>query len=116
MFANTIRISLLMGNWRQKRQNLYVLDSVVVKKPSKAREPSWFSFQSHHRDIGDRKKGHISSFAEKHAHDPQLLVRMAREEGHWSKRLRRGFAPWLSLPLQVLLPGFCGLECAGRYF
>src|SRR5271169_5021 len=90
MCANTIRISTLMGNWRQKRRNLYVLESAVVTKLSKAREPSWFSFQSHHRDIGDREKGHISSFVEKHAYNPQLLVRMACEEGRTSKRQRRG--------------------------
>jgi hypothetical protein len=51
MYANTIRISLLRENWRQKKQNLYVLDSVVVKKLAKARVPAWFSFQAHHRDI-----------------------------------------------------------------
>jgi hypothetical protein len=51
MYANPIRISLLRGNRRQKQQNLYVLDSVVVKKLAKTLVPAWFSFLSHHCDI-----------------------------------------------------------------
>jgi hypothetical protein len=40
IYANPIRISLLRGNWKQKQQNLYVLDSVVVKKRAKTRLPA----------------------------------------------------------------------------